>query len=201
MMKSILLSFLFVCPLFIQAQKQHEITTDAFLPLTRHVRFNYEYIPAKRVGIAIGLGYNWDRRYISDNSNPFFGQPTFTQKFSQQFLSTFLAVKFYPFSKKQARGLMIGAYGQGTFETHLDPEYPVAYRERYGRDYPSYINDDVLAAGAIGGFKFIFKDRWLIEPAIAFGIDFVDELNIWTGDLFLNIGYRFSATGKTDQSN
>ncbi|MCB0548719.1 MAG: hypothetical protein KDD19_14155 [Phaeodactylibacter sp.] len=204
-MKKMLLSLAMVLPALLFSQSRHELKVDLFGPIfTDEVRLAYEYMPNRKWGIELGLGYYWGGLSV-DTIFPAPGPayiPEYVQ-FGRHFLNVFLGGKYYVAPKYGADRFFLGLYWWNQWETYRDPAYDEYWERNFNRpvDWDTYRKSSL---GVQAGYKWAIMDRFIIEPV--FGIDFnfataLKEEPTFEIDaiFFIKAGYRFpKAPGKGD---
>lgn len=191
----IILLFLSIISNLTAQQKSSEIKVDIFHPINAQLEafhVSYEWFLTDHIGFEMDVLFE-NKTSVFDSSS--FTNPSFSfLNYDTDHLSFLLETKFYPSEKTPGnRGFFIGAYTTFIFHLNESEIYREAFRQKFGK-YPSNQKGlERLGLGMLGGYKFLFKEKFVIEPSITFDLnllDLADSRFSLDGRLFLKLGYR-----------
>ncbi len=178
-----------------KAQWGLDLKTDAISWAQSNPNFLVEFTPGNRFGFEIGGLYSSNVISFStifETNNVV----QLSDNFNRDKLQFFASVKYYVFKQQQDRGWYSGFSSALEMTTYLDPNYELLYQEIFQR------NSDLdktkeLFTGIPIGYKWVLKDRLVIDPFVAAGRQwnywFSNWHSVWKVIYQIRVGYRFSA--------
>lgn len=186
-MKKILLFITLSCLFSIssQAQYDYEFKSDILDFLRNEVKFTGEVVLSNRWGVEVGLGFDFEPKNALENSilaNP-------DNQFSSVFLKTDVGLKYYfLFNKYRGNGLYIGPYTRIGSSLYVQQGYIEKWEELNKREASEWLSTTrglkSLEFGIISGWKFLIKEKYIIEPGFTYTLD----RTIGKGSSDLNFG-------------
>lgn len=205
-MKQLITILFLLCPMLLLGQVKHELKTDVGAILDNFIyettkftfQLSYEAVLKRKIGIEFGFRYNDNQEQVTvENIN----QPYMSWFFDKRYIQFYLEGKYYFFPKNVGDKLWGGLYTRHRFETYKDPAF-FQKVEEFNLPQYRYIKKpyEELELGLSLGYKWLIKDRIIIEPSYGMSLDFSSfvhkeyegkgALDI-EAKILLNIGYRF----------
>jgi len=198
-MKILILSVILLLPLFLFSQGKNELKFDAFGAANNGYELSYERIINKKLGIEIGVRFNnepFALDTIPINSAVITSGETPFIFFDRKSYSANFEMKYYPFQKIMGEGMMFGAFLRYTTEPQFEQNYFDAYESYKGSAAPDPTPS--LTVGGSFGYKFLWKQRIILEPVLGIGVNLIRPYPNDRGDSYIlgglfkiKAGYRF----------
>jgi hypothetical protein len=179
------------------SQKDHEFKADMLDFLSLEYKVTYEQVFSNLWGVEFGLALDTRTQNVSEVGS--FG--IINHEYSSVFVRTDLAFKYYfLFNKYRGNGLYVGPYFRAGSSLYVQDGYIEKWEEVNGR--PASERMLVTRAvksidfGLICGYKFLIKEKFIIEPGFTYTLDREVGKGALDGssahfDFTFKTGYRF----------
>jgi len=194
--KLLLILFLAYCPVFGFGQLKHEIK---IVPLDLFSAFtpSYELILNEKIGIELETSF--DARDITLFSSTVLGGNFSSEAFDRKRFILGISGKYYFSPNKHGSGFYIGPHLRFTFNTFIEDTFEDAYFQRFNTTLPYWGRQGYqsLNAGLNGGYKWLIKERFIVESSFLGTLFYAKEENGQSGtrgfdlDIEIRVGYRF----------
>jgi hypothetical protein len=184
-----------ICGTTLFSQQLHEVKYNGIFLGSDRIELQYELIPRPRLGLELGLSYDFTTRNIYFVPQTLSSPPDSLVRYSSNRIGATLKYKRYG-KKKVDKGFYYGAYLRLDYHLSTDDQYYTDFERLNSRTpYPTDRTLTGLGLGAHLGYKFIFWEKLIIEGA--FGSDYdIQDSRRFSGLSFgaileLKLGYRF----------
>jgi len=194
-MKNLITFAILLLPIILFSQGKNELKFDALGIFNQEYELSYERVINKKLGVEIGFGYNnnqyaldtipIDFSILQEGEIPylFFDKKSYTAN---------LQLKYYPFQELMGEGLMFGAFLRYASAFQFEQDFFDAYETYKGTAAPDP-TPSITVGGSVG-YKFLWKQKIIIEPVLGIGTNLIRPYPNERGDAYL-IGGFFKIKG------
>ncbi len=181
-------------PLFVFGQLKHELK---IVPLDLFSAFSpsYELVINKKIGLELEMSFDTREAFISN----FTGGAVTTEEVDRKRFIPGISGKYYFLFNKYGSGFYIGPHFKSTFNTYIEQGFEDRYFQINNTSPPHWVKKGFqsFATGLNGGFKWLIKERFIVEYSNLLTVFYTKEENGKFEaqgtdlDVEIRIGYRF----------
>jgi len=186
------------CPLLLFGQLKHELKIE---PLNLFSTFtpSYELIINEKIGIEVEMSFDSRKAgiYIPDTTIaqfPFFN----IEEYNRKRVTPAISGKYYLLFNDHGNGFYVGPHFKSIFNTFIDDALEERYLQINNSEPPYWGRKGFqnFFLGLNAGFKWLIKERFIIESASFLTENYVKEDGKFEAkgydfDLEIKVGYRF----------
>jgi len=189
-MKTLITAVILLLPILLFSQGKNELKFDALGLANKGYELSYERIIKQKLGVEIGFRFNNNQHALDTVA---INWSTITPGelpylfFDKKSYMANIQIKYYPFQKIMGEGMMFGAFLRYASKPQFEQSYFDAYEIYKGEAAPDA--KPSITVGGSFGYKFLWKQRIILEPVLGIGTNLIRPYPNERGDSYLLGGY------------